>query len=110
MTVECTKYRAMNRGNLLGFADIYVPKWGVEIMGCTHCKKDNNEWVNLPSKEYTKPDTNEKAYAMTIKFKDKNLGYAFSAQCLEAVKSKMAEMSSTTQCGTAPSDNQEFPF
>lgn len=111
MTIECTKYKSCIKGNLLGFADLWIPKWGVEITGCSHCCKGTQEWINLPSREYTKPDTNEKAYAPIVKFREKAHATAFGAAALKVVQAKMAEMATTPQQGQADQySSQEVPF
>jgi len=91
MSIECIKYKEINgRGTLLGYADIFVPKWGVEINGCSHHKKGNQEWVNLPSREYTDPQ-GEKKYAPIVKFRDKAHATAFGDICREAIRNRPRE-------------------
>ena len=48
--IECLKYKPINKGSLLGYADIFVPKMGLEIFGCSLHQKDGRRWVNFPSK------------------------------------------------------------
>ena len=84
MTIECVRYKEINKGNLLGFADIYIPKWGVEISGFTHNQKGNQEWVNMPSKEFVTPE-GAKMYAPIVKFRDKQHQAAFLDACKTAI-------------------------
>ena len=52
MEVEVTKWRAMNDGNLVGFADILIDGL-VEVRGCALRKgKAGSLWVAVPSRKY----------------------------------------------------------
>ena len=51
--IECIKYTEYaKQGCLQGFADLYVKKWGLEIKGCSIYMKENQRWINFPSKEF----------------------------------------------------------
>ena len=105
MAIECIRFKSFQKGFLQGFADIYVPKWNVEIHGCslcrkTSCQKDNygeektpsdgHYWVNLPSKEYEN-DQGEKKFAPILFFREKSQREAFCQQALEAIKKWIVE-------------------
>ena len=52
MNVEVTKWRAMNDGNLVGFADLLIDEV-VEVRGCALRKgKGGSLWVAVPSRKY----------------------------------------------------------
>ena len=52
MNVEVTKWRAMNDGSLVGFADILIDDV-VEVRGCALRKgKGGSLWVAVPSRKY----------------------------------------------------------
>ena len=52
MNVEVTKWRAMNDGSLVGFADILIDEV-VEVRGCALRKgKGGSLWVAVPSRKY----------------------------------------------------------
>lgn len=104
MSLECIRYKEISKGKLSGFADIYVPKWGAEICGCSHFKDGNREWVNMPSREYVKPD-GEKAYAMIVRFKEKEHANAFASACLEAIRNRPKEQDQAPQ-----QQSNEVPF
>ena len=89
MSIECIRYKEHNGNNLIGFCDFFVPKMGLEIYGCQHHQKGNQEWVNLPSKEYQKPD-GTKGYAPVIRFREKSHIVAFGQACLDAIKARPA--------------------
>lgn len=65
--IKITKYTPVNRAPLVGFLDIEIDTWFVEIRGITIVQKDGKRWFNLPSKEYEKDD-GSKGYAPIIKF------------------------------------------
>lgn len=88
--IECMKYKSVNKGSLLGYADLYLPKVGIEIYGCSLHQKDGRRWVNLPSKEYT-DGNGEKKYAPIVKFPNKFHMDEFAKQAKEAIEKKCAE-------------------
>lgn len=65
--IECIGYREVNKGALEGFANFRLPKIGMEIYGCGVYSKNGRRWVNLPTREYKDPNTNETKYASIIK-------------------------------------------
>jgi hypothetical protein len=52
--IECIKYTPVNKSTCLGFATIFIEKWGVEIYGIALHQKDGKKWVNFPAKVYEK--------------------------------------------------------
>jgi len=82
--IECTNYRAHTAGALQGFADFYVPKWGLEIKGCSVFMKDGRSWINLPSKEYTKA-TGEKGFQPLVTFREKAHMDSFTKHAKEGI-------------------------
>lgn len=82
--IECINFRSLNRGTLQGFADIFVPKWGVEIHGFTLHMKDGKRWINFPSKEY-KNEKGETKYSSTIRFKKKDHYEVFCNEVKKAI-------------------------
>ena len=79
--VQCTNFKSHKVGNLLGFADIFVEKWGIHIYGCSMFHKEGRSWISLPAKEY-KDENGEKKYAPVIRFESKDHQGMFSKQCL----------------------------
>jgi hypothetical protein len=80
--IECLRFFSFEKENLLGFADLFVEKWGVEIRGCTLNIKEGKRWVNLPSNEYITP-LGETKYSSIISFRDKK---HYTTFCQEAKK------------------------
>lgn len=107
MSIECMKYNPVNKGSLVGYADIYVTKWDWEIYGCSLHQKDGKRWVNLPQKEYQDKQTGEKKYAFVNRFRNKNNFEAFQKAVKEAIEKKAAESSYQQP---EPEINDELPF
>jgi len=82
--VECTKFKSYEKGTLIGFADLYVDKWGVDLLGCSVHRKGDSTWVNLPQKLWE--DSGEAKWFPIAKFRDKEIGNAFSKKAIEAIK------------------------
>lgn len=85
--IECLKYKPVNKGTLLGYADLFVPKMGIEIFGCSLHQKDGRRWINLPSREYT-DNKGEKKFFSIIRFPNKAHMEEFSKQAKEAIERK----------------------
>ena len=103
--IECTKFKSFQKGTLQGFADFYIPKWGVELNGCTLHMKDGKRWINFPSKEFD--DNGEKKFAPLFKFRNKKHWEAFIEEGKRAIEKYCAENHEL------PSDeynNIEVPF
>ena len=107
MTIECLRYKEFKKGSLLGFADIFVEKWGVEIKGFSMHFKDGAKWVNLPSKEFQNEE-GEMKYSPVFKFRDTDHQKSFCKAVLEAINLYIA----TQECGPSDpggySDNAPF--
>lgn len=88
MTIECTNYKPVNKGNLLGYADFFMARSGMEIYGCGVYQKDGRRWVNMPSREYTNAD-GEKKFLSIVRFREKPVQQAFSETALKAVDEKI---------------------
>lgn len=84
MTVECMEFKSHNNGNLLGFANFWIPKMGMEIYGCSLHQKGDQRWVNLPSREYKDKEGMTK-YMPVIRFRDKEHYNAFIDACKRAI-------------------------
>ncbi len=82
--IECIKFKSFSKGDLQGFADFYIPKWGVELCGCALFKKGGKRWIRLPSQEYQN-NQGEKKYAPIVKFKEKSHEEQFLKQAKAAI-------------------------
>ena len=84
MTIECIRFKKYETGVLLGFCDLWVEKWGIEIRGCSVCTKNGHRWINLPSKEF-QDDQGNKKWQNLVHFRDKSFAERFGAASLQAV-------------------------
>jgi hypothetical protein len=88
--IECLRYISINKGTLLGYADLWVEKMGIEIFGCSLHQKDGRRWVNLPSREY-KDKNGETKYQSIIRFRNKSFYERFCKKAKEAIEKKCTE-------------------
>lgn len=82
--IECTRFKSVTKGHLLGFADFWIPKWGVELNGCSLYQKDGKRWLNMPAQEYTN-EAGEKKYRAHVYFREKAHMDAFQDQAKRAI-------------------------
>lgn len=83
MHIECKRYKAINKGTFVGYADLFLPEIGIEIFGCTLHQKDEKRWVNLPSKSF-KTNKGVDKFSPIVRFKDPS---AFKDFCICAKES-----------------------
>ena len=88
--VECLKFRSYSKGHLQGFADLYVPKMGLEIYGCALYMKNGHRWINFPTKEY-KNEAGEEKWVEVVRFRDKEHKRAFGEVAVSAIDQWCAE-------------------
>lgn len=96
--IKCIRYKPYSQGSLIGFADIFVSNWGLEIYGISYHEKDGKRWVNFPSKEYEKDG--EKKHANFMRFPDSRQYTLFCEKVKEAIEMKIQE--------TVGGDDNEF--
>lgn len=86
MSIEIVDYKEVHgKECLLGFVTIYLVNSKLEISGCTHFRKGDREWVNLPSKDYVDKDGMKK-YQPIVRYREKNHSEFFSKHVVEALK------------------------
>lgn len=89
MSTTNPRFRAINyaqisKGTLVGTFDLQLPS-GMILIGATHHRQEDKEWVGLPAKRYLGKDGRE-AWVKVIDFAEKTLRHRFSALALAAVK------------------------
>lgn len=94
---------------LQGFADFYVPKWGIEIIGCGLYMKEGRRWINFPSKEFTNPQ-GEKKFMPHIKFREKSHKDAFCEMAKKAIAKWCEENSSSAPKVEETPKQDSLPF
>lgn len=90
MTIECLRFKPHKKTTLLGFADFWIPRMGIEIRGCSLHQKDGRRWVNLPQVRYEN-DAGETKYSYTVFFRDSAHSDAFCRHAKEAIDKWCAE-------------------
>jgi hypothetical protein len=93
--IECIRYKPVNKGALLGFADLYIPQFDLEIYGCGVFQKDTHVWITMPSKE-TINDQGLKQYFSHLRFRDRTRMDSFSHEALQAIRPWMEAPRSNT--------------
>jgi hypothetical protein len=82
--IECLKFKPIAKGALIGYADLYIEKMGIEIYGCAVFQSGNRKWLSMPSREYKDPQGATK-YLSIVRFRDKNHMDAFSDAAIQAI-------------------------
>ncbi len=103
--IECINFKSYQKGSLQGFADFYLPRWGVEIKGCSLYMKDGQRWLNLPSQPYKNEDGDTK-YAPSIRFREKTHYDRFCEQAKAAIDDYCAKQCNAEAVPVA----EEVPF
>ncbi|NIP43014.1 MAG: hypothetical protein GWN00_20345 [Aliifodinibius sp.] len=86
--IKILKYRAVNKPPLVGFLDIEIDAWNLEIRDLSMIQMDGKRWFNLPTRPYTN-ENGEKKYAPIVKFTEdavkkrflSAVGHAFDEYC-----------------------------
>lgn len=88
--IECMEFKRVDKGNLVGFADVFISGWGLEVYGLSLHEKNGRRWVNFPSKMYEKDG--ERKYAPYFRFRDSDKYRLFCEQVKEAIENKEQEI------------------
>jgi hypothetical protein len=83
--IECTKFKYLGKGPLVGFADLYVPHFGLEIYGCAVFQSDGRKWLNFPSRESVDNEGKKKFFSH-MRFRERKSMDNFSIQALAVVE------------------------
>ena len=82
--IECIDFKEINKGVLVGFANVFVPKWGIEIFNIQLCRKNDQAWVNFPSREFIDKEGIKK-FLPYFRFQNKEMGEFFQSKVMEAI-------------------------
>lgn len=108
--IECTRFKSFEKGCLQGFADIYVPSWGIEIPGFSLYMKDGKRWVNAPGKEFEDKDGNKKFRSFFF-FKNKDHWEKFMGAVKDAIDKWCKEnQQSNDSSANSSFDDSDCPF
>jgi len=109
--IECVRFRSHEKGFLMGFATLFVEKWGIEIDGFTMWQKEGKRWINMPSNEYTDKETGEKKYKSVFHFKNKEHFTMFLEAARVAIDEYIAKMAEVpAQPEISSEDSEGVPF
>lgn len=89
--IECIKYKHVNKGSLLGFADLCIDFeydgviFKTEIFGCGVFQKENRRWVTMPSNENIGPN-GLKRYFAHVRFSERARMDDFSRMAMTVIQ------------------------
>ena len=90
--MRCVNFKSLERGSLLGFADIAMDS-GIVLLGCTMHASNGKRWVNPPSRPQLDADRKPMVgpdgkiiYAPIIDFAEKKLRYRWSDEAVAAIE------------------------
>lgn len=84
--IRCLSLRTLNKGSLVAFCDFEIGRWGVIIRDCKWFKKGQNEWIGLPSSQFTTRDGRSE-WRNLVEFEDRELKRRFDEEALRVLKS-----------------------
>jgi len=87
--MKILKYKVYKKNTLLGFLEVETPS-GMILKNLTYHRKDDKEWIGLPSREYVKED-GTKAYANIVDFTTRNLYWDFTQTVIRALKEDLGQ-------------------
>ena len=88
MEVEITKWRSMNDGNLVGFADVLIDNT-IEVRGCALRKgKEGALWIAVPSRKYN-DETGQTKWVGHVGFPSDEHYKSFQDKAVKAVTQQM---------------------
>jgi len=110
MSIICLKFNKVDKGHLIGFADLLLTKQGMEIRGCQLMQKEGRRWLSMPSKEY-QDAAGEKKYYSIVKYQDKEVDKQFQVYAMKAIDEYIQLHSQNTQ-ENKPTNNfdNQVPF
>lgn len=83
--IECMKFKALEKGALIGYADFYVSSMGIEIFGCAVFSSNGKKWISMPSREFKDHEGNKK-FIPLFRFREKEQQQSFSKQAWLAIQ------------------------
>lgn len=105
--MKIINYKPLNKGALVAFFDLQMPKWGVTLKGCGHFKstKGGKEWVTMPSKPF-EADGGTK-YQQLVTFDEQAHKDAWEKRILQMLRAGEVEQAITPNGGyQAPREPQ----
>lgn len=110
--MEILNVKPFSSGSLKAFFDVFIPKTGMEVYGCSLFLKNNRWWASLPSKDYVADDGTKK-YSSVCRYRDKDTAGAWSDAVVKLVHQYCANNGIHLQQDQSPvahSDGDGMPF
>lgn len=83
--IQILKWNPHRSGALIGFADVAIPSWRLEIRGLSVFDKAGSRWCELPKKPYQKSDGGT-AYQDIMAWSDAEVRARFQKAVVEALE------------------------
>jgi len=107
--IECIKYIPVNKGHCLGYANLYVSTWDLEIFSVGLYQKEGKRWVSFPSRLYEK--NGEKKSLPYLRFRSPDTYARFIKEARRVIEEKAELMGNKLDLlNSDASVQQEIPF
>jgi len=83
--MEIRHYRAVNRGQLRAYVNVFIPSIGMEVRDVAIFEKGSEQWIRLPSKEFENAEGEIKR-ANIVAFPDKEIFARFTKALKDALR------------------------
>lgn len=98
--MKIQNYRSINKGALVASFDVVIPEWALTIRDCTLFKKEDRQWVGLPSRSYKESDGTTKHFPYLSM--DKEAKERFDQACIKLMPEPEVSVASAA--------NDHLPF
>ena len=84
--IECINFKSFDKGGLLGFANLFVVSWGLEVYNVSVYRNSQtgHRFITFPSREGKDKEGNAKWFEQ-IRFRNKDHQIAFQKIALESI-------------------------
>lgn len=111
--MKCINFKSLERGSLLGFADLQMDS-GLVLLGCTYHCSNGKKWCSPPARPQL--DANKKVivdggkvvYSPIIEFADKSIRFKWSAQAVAAIDEYLAGSKAPAEAAGAMNGGETF--
>ena len=94
--MRCVAFKPLERGSLVGFADIELQS-GIVWLGCSMHRSNGRSWCNPPGRPLVTPectlmigDDGRVVYSPCVEFSEKKVRYRWSDECVKAIEEFIA--------------------